>query len=160
MSQDTKIITGFDSDPIRGTEDGKDFTAIEYHRVFEAIHHSLEVAENAFARSAKRDLNNRLKDRATMKGSPQDRPQWMCQASVTIYFPVYEPEKMKEKSEETSRHLVGLVESVAQHLVSQLKDNEKLKVNFIDSLKVSVQEVGDCTYSFRIKQAWSRSEVE
>ena len=61
------VVTGFDSGaPSEQTEEAQ-VAQVDYRKVFEAIPHSLEVAENVLARNAKQDFRDNIRGKVVRK---------------------------------------------------------------------------------------------
>ena len=151
-----QVITGFDSDSPSVKEDDREN---DYVMVFTALPHSLEVANNVFARCAKRqfragiasDVKLVMPDEANdiLGGSPLFYSEGGVALPVTTDV---------EKHEQLAKELRGLTGAVTDAVETQYS----LKVGYTDPklalvgpLFTLIRQVGESLYSFVVKQRWS-----
>jgi hypothetical protein len=140
-----RIITGFG---IPDSETSSDMSVEEYGQIFQALVHSLEVAENVFARVAKKAFRRKVGD-IKFRESKDARgmiPMWVTESSVVLVRP---PPK---ENQDWLFALDNLVDSLAQHLKSSTNDRPHV---LVDSLSVRIQHVGEEIFRFIIKQKWA-----
>lgn len=148
----TKVVTTFDSDspPPRGDQEELS-DKFEFAQVFEALRHSREVAENVFARCAKKLFRGRLASSVRIKLAMPDEetkfPIWVTSAQITVAVRGAYDEPM------WASYLENLVEESAVGILRLRDENETVRL--IGPLSTRIQEVGVPVYTFSIKQKWA-----
>ena len=148
------IVTSFGEDGPTGPTSEKP-TLDEYVQVFQALVHSLEIAENVFARLTKRAFR-RMVSPSKLKESKDARgmiPTWVSESSVVLFV----SSSMPKDPGPWFSALNGLVDAVANHVTSSVKDHPYV---LIDSLNVRIQHVGENLYRFVVKQKWALENNE
>jgi hypothetical protein len=140
-----RIITSFgESDHKQVEDEGLE----EYGQIFQALVHSLEVAENVFARVAKKAFKRRVGD-ARFREAKDARgmiPTWTTESSVVLIRP-------PPRDHENWLHaLDDLVEGVSWHLMYSVRERPFV---LVDPLSVRIQHVGEDLFRFVIKQKWA-----
>ena len=149
-----KAISAFDSDSTQA-EAGEQF---DYAQVFSALEHSLEVANTAFCRCAKRQFRDLVGDGQRMM-LPEDGtklPVWYTWSSITLDFGNYWDETgLEARNEDYASKLKDLVALAAANVQTIRKDDEVL---LLGPLGTKLVEVGAAQFSFSIKQRWGLGE--
>ena len=138
-----RIITSFGESETEGEE-----TPLEYPQIFQALTHSLEVAENVFARVAKKAFRQ-LVGEVPFKESKDARgmlPTWVSEYSIVVVKP---PDR---ENQEWVEALHELLESMSLHLRMSVGERKHVMV---DPLSVRIQHIGENIYRFSIKQKWA-----
>ena len=152
-----RALSDFDSDsPQEETSEQK----FDYAQVFAALEHSLEVAETAFCRCAKRQFRDLVGYGQRMM-TPDDGviklPVWYTWSSVTLDFANHWDETgIDARNEDYASMLKDIVELAASNVQAIRKNKDE--VFLVGPLITKVVEVGAAQYSFSIKQRWSLSE--
>jgi len=151
----TKVLTAFDSDDpqIEPEEAEKIEKKHDYVQVFEALVHSLEVANTVFARCAKKHFRQSVNEyqniHLVVAADAADlTPIWVTDSRVLLSVSFDE-----KKFEEQGWAIRDLVDELARVVISTGKEKEHL--DLIDPLTTKIAEVGDGMYSFSVKQRWS-----
>ena len=138
-----RIITSFGESETDGEEN-----PLEYVQIFQALTHSIEVAENVFARVAKKAFRA-LAGEVPFKEAKDARgmlPTWVSEFSIVVMKP---PER---ENGEWVDALHELVESMSIHLKMSVGERKHVMV---DPLSVRIQLIGENIYRFAIKQKWA-----
>lgn len=128
----------------------------EYEKIFEAIPHSIEVAGNIFARTAKTHLQNSFFGRGipvvrwTREGVSALLPVWVAQSSVTL-------DAQDGRHSFRGELLERLVSSLAGHITSCWHPTHHL--NLVDSAFTNIIQTDDTIFSFFVKQKWSLGDL-
>lgn len=140
-----QVVTSFGESEHPEVEDAD---VSEYAQIFQALVHSLEVAENVFARVAKKAFKRRVGDARYREGKDARGmiPMWVSESSVVLVRP---PQR---DHEDWLRALDDLVEGIAYHLISTVNDRPFV---LVDPLSVSIKHVGEEIFRFGIKQKWA-----
>jgi hypothetical protein len=143
-----RVITTFESKP-----PGEKPSTGNYTDILKAIPHNQEVAENAFARLAKADLQKRLEGIHTILGTMEEyaqySPLWVSDLSVVLWFSDSEEETLKQSA------LLGeLVAMLADELL--MKGDSSKELVLVDPLGIRIQRVSTHHYRCGVKQKWAR----
>lgn len=146
------LVTEFESSsPLANGEEALR-KGYDYHQVFEALVHSKEVAENVFARCAKKQVRQALgKDDVTMMTSAEEylpHRTWMSALSVTLEL----QGDPKAYVEEAAQSLSELADIFSAQIQGSRRDGKKLLL--VDALVTEILEIAPSRYSFRLKQKW------
>jgi hypothetical protein len=142
-----QLITMFNSDPV---DESKDYLE-DFQGVFKLLVEDQMLAENAFAKVAKRAFRDQLNLRAKIRMIQQDEllraPLWSVSASVALYsFPGHIPD---------AGALVHLTSILSESL--SVSSGGK-QVVLPAPLVSSISEVSKSLYSFSLKQKWGFSD--
>lgn len=156
------IITEFDSRPTDQRAADALPTEPEFEKLFKALELDLNVAENLFARSAKRLVRLVVGEPAHL-GPPEDESEvWVAKSS--IYINVREEESVSkeqhlERVKQWAQRLDDLCRDVGRSILflsGREKDPEStLTVFLIEALGVSITKVAPRTFQFSLKQKWA-----
>lgn len=143
------FVTGFDSKSPEGDGTGRD---IEYPKVFAALEHSQEVAENAFSRYAKFDLANRMGPAVRRVALDQVKeldlyPVWLSEVSVVLKVEEYTDDLNEKRGEELAVLTIRVMSSIVNL-------DDKI-VYLIDPLRTTIKYVSKELVKFTAKQKWS-----
>jgi len=148
------MITKFDSDPGRAEGDER---PISYDTALFALRYDSGVAENVFARLAKKDFRSFLKKPVLMH-TMQDgevTPIWVEHKTVVLDakdFPPQEP-KPEEDSSQSAKLLSTMVYELANSVNRACKNSDSIIL--IEPLSVRVLSASHGRFSFSVKQRWS-----
>ena len=125
-----------------------------------AVIHDKEVAENIFARCAKKKMRADLGPRVGMMISHEGvMPHLTYHASVSITMEI--PEKEEQSFEDMlSSELFKLTSRISNQILMCRQDKDKggslqpPRVLLVDSMSVQILEIGPRCYSFRLGQKW------
>lgn len=148
-----RTISAFDSDSPQAEAGEQKF---DYAQVFAALEHSLEVAETAFCRCAKRQFRDLVGDgqRMVMPEDDTQLPVWVAWASVTLDFGDYWDETgLEARNEDYAGKLKDVVELAAANVQAIRKDKDE--VFLIGPLVTKIAKVGAASITFSVKQRWS-----
>jgi len=155
----TQVLTAFDSDsPQTDTKETKNLEQkYDYVQVFEALVHNREVAENVFARCAKRHFRSEIANDLKLV-MPEDAgelsPVWVVDSRVLL--PVVQSDTEAATAAMfivLAEELKNLVTVLAQDVVVRRRENTS--TTLIGPLTTKVSEVGENLFSFSVKQKWS-----
>jgi len=142
-----KIITGFD-EAFEESSKPQEPPLQEYGHIVEALKHDVTIAENAFARAAKKELKRMLtkhSDTAVMRKASECQDLsviWVQELSVTL-----------NPTSSVPGFISHLVNVLARSVMETVKDEIAV---FIDPLQVHILHIGETLYTFRLKQKWSK----
>lgn len=145
-----KIITGFETELKEEIDDKRELNE-EFIKVFKALDHDIEVAENAFARASKRAFRAYSDGgKFTEAREARDlRPTWIAEATVVLPVKAFDDAALEMMATEMQQLVVMLGESFKSTAV------EPSKLALIDPLKCRIQRVSEYDYKFTIKQMWA-----
>lgn len=149
-----EIVTEFESIPPRPDQQPAPLDQ-EYANVFDAMMHSLEVAQNVLARAAKRDLNKRLEDALRWQASEARDyfPQWINSADVVLRVPKFSSEEeWKRLKSSLGIKVAETVSGLASAILSTKPGGQLV---FIEPLKTDIKIVGNRIARFCLKQKWT-----
>ena len=160
----TKVLTAFDSESPQSDSDEarKLEQKYDYVQVFEALIHNQEVAENVFARCAKKHFRSLLdEDNGLKLVMPEDAkdlsPVWMTDSRI-ILATATETENEASKAALfiiLADELKTLVSLLAEGVKAQKARRENVSLAMIGPLSTKISEVGEGLHSFTVKQRWS-----
>ena len=142
-----EIVTGFEGGSAE--ERVSQLPEAEYLKVLQALAHNQEVAENVFARAAKKqfkELVDHTVERIRKDEMKEGATQWFSESSVAIdllELQCYSPEAVAGK-------IASLVHDFGTYILSTLGDGKVL----LESLNTRIIRSGEQTYQFRLKQRW------
>jgi len=152
-----RIVTGF-SESFEEPDKKPSNPLTDYIQTIEAIEHSHEVTENAFARAAKKTLRDRLPEATLAKSNDEELvglSLWVTENSIV--FDLLEKE-----------NYVGVWEDIRQRWAEELHDlidrladgiektsNPEGQLILVDALKIRMLQVGPHLYRFSVKQMWT-----
>jgi len=143
-----QIITGFDSETSKEDEKKRPLSQ-EYIQALDALLHSKEVGENAFARISKAQIREQVDlqiPRCRLDEVEDGALQWFAETSVAINLVGYDKIIMGEV-------LAKLVEDFGDYLLKSITEGGTL----VDSLNTKVIQTDVTLYQFRLKQRWARN---
>ena len=151
------IVTGFDEsfEP----PDGKPVDPLlDYIQVLEALEYNIQVAENVFARAAKRTLRTAFPKTKLKKTDEVEvgSPLWISEDSFSFVPGVKNLLAKKDRdiiTKDNAKKLVELTENLASHIQNAIKG--KVQVIMVDALWTRITEIGEGRYRFSIKQKWT-----
>ena len=150
MYQGMKIITGFETELKEEIDDTRELNE-EFVKVFKALDHDIEVAENAFARASKRAFRRYSEGGkfTEAKDARELRPTWLAEATVVLPVKGFDDYALAAMASEMQQLVVMLGESFK----STADDASNLAL--IDPLKCRIQRISEHDYKFTIKQMWA-----
>jgi hypothetical protein len=143
-----QLITGFEEE-FATTDKPPAPPLKDFSQIPEALKYDFNVAENIFARGAKKELRQVLHT-LCKEEIPNIRaadclgtyPIWVIE--MTVAFSVLDPS--------LGSYLSSAVRTVAYSIMNQIKDSTPA---FVDSLQVKMSRVDDTIFQFRLKQKWT-----
>lgn len=147
-----KLIMGFEEE-FATTDKPPAPPLKDFSQIPEALKHDANVAENIFARGAKKELRQALSE-LFKEEIPHVRaadcsgtyPIWIVE--ITVVLPV--------SDSNFARYLSSSVRTIADAIMDQLADESPAMV---DPLQVRMIPVQEDVYQFRMKQKWSTSKA-
>lgn len=148
----TKVVTAFDSDSPPPSDVTPEALAdkFDFSHIFTALRHSHEVAENIFARCAKKlfhiTLTNKVHTKMVLPGDYSGFPLWVAATSITV--------SAAEKWEEPL--MLSLLEHmVVEHAnyILRIKERDPT-IKLVGPLHTKISEVGPQVFTFSLKQKW------
>ena len=133
--------------------DDKSVTEVHgFQPLFRALFHNPAVAENVFAREAKKQFRPFTEGarRCEAKESRELRPIWTLEASVSFDIA---GDLIESDLENWNRSLEELVQTFGQGVVQLL--NKRGRLVLIDPLQVRIQRIDESLFRFVIKQKWA-----
>jgi hypothetical protein len=145
-----KIITGFETELKEEIEDTQELNE-EFIKVFKALDHDIEVAENVFARASKRAFRDYTEGGkfTEAKDARALRPTWLAESTVVLPVKGFDDVALVSMAAELRQLVVMLGESFK----STADDPAHLAL--IDPLKCRIQRISEHDYKFTIKQMWA-----
>jgi hypothetical protein len=143
-----EIVTGFEVGSAE--ERVSQLPEAEYLRMLQALAHNQEVAENVFARTAKKQFKElvdhkvaRIRKDELKKGATQ----WFSESSIMVdllELRCYSPGAVAGR-------IASLVHDFGMYILSTIGDDKVL----LGSLHTTIIRSGEQSYQFRLKQRWA-----
>jgi hypothetical protein len=146
-----KIITGFEEELSAEGPSEAQVINEDFIRVFKAIQHDIEVAENAFTRAAKRAFKKYSEGGVftESKDARDMRPTWVSESTVVLPVGRFDDPALAAMAADLQQLVVMLGKAF------ESTTDEPSQVSLIDPLKCRIQRVTDLDYKFTIKQMWA-----
>jgi len=145
-----QIITGFETEHNEGPTEAQVINE-DFIKVFKALEHDREVAENAFTRASKRAFKKYTEGGCFLeaKNARELRPTWVSEASVVLTVNGFD--EAAQASE-----LQQVVMMLGKAFESTLDDASQAAL--IEPLKCTITMITDKDAKFTIKQMWAPHE--